>query len=120
MPAKTIAQIVAGKYVDLSDFLAPNLQLQQNDSEPQLLFDGRLVLTSPPKRQRHKIEDIVVWMEAFSIFALVMVTHFPHRWKDLLQYQLLVLRTFRHFSGKVWLAYDQAFREHAAAIRLTD
>jgi len=59
-------------------------------------------------------------MEAFSIFALVMVTHFPHRWKDLLQYQLLILRTFRYFSGKVWLTYDQAFREHAAAICLTD
>ena len=59
-------------------------------------------------------------MEAFSIFALILVTHFPHRWKDLLQYQLLILRTFRHFSGKVWLAYNQAFREHAAATRLTD
>lgn len=120
VPAKIVAQIVAGKYMDLSDLLSANLQLQQKDSEPQLLFDGRLVLTSPPKRQRRKIEDIAAWMEAFSIFALVMVTHFPHRWKDLLQYQLLILRTFRHFSGKVWLAYDQAFREHAAAIRLTD
>ena len=59
-------------------------------------------------------------MEAFSIFALVMVTHFLHRWKDLLQYQLLILHTFCHFSGKVWLVCDQAFREHAAAIRLTD
>jgi len=120
VPAKIVAQIVAGKYVDLSDLLAANLQLQQKDSEPQLLFDGRLVLTSHPKRQRRKIEDIAAWMEAFSIVALVMVTHFPHRWKDLLQYQLLILRTFRHFSGKVWLAYNQVFREHAAAIRLTD
>jgi len=58
VPAKIIAQIVVGKYMDLSDLLAANLQLQQKDSEPQLLFDGRLVLTSHPKRQRHKIEDI--------------------------------------------------------------
>ena len=94
-------QIVAGKYVDLSNLQAANLQLQQKDSEPQLLFNRRLVLTSPLKRQRRKIEDIAAWMEAFSIFALVLVTHFPHRWKDLLQYQLLILRRFHHFSGKV-------------------
>ena len=118
VPAKIVAQIVAGKYVDLGELLAVNLL--QKESEPQLLFDGRLVLTSQPKKQRRKIEDIASWMEAFSIFALILVTHFPHRWKDLLQYQHLILRTFRHFSGKVWLAYDQAFREHAAATRLTD
>ena len=59
-------------------------------------------------------------MEAFAIFSLILVSHFPNRWKDLMQYQLLILRTYRHFSGRVWLAYDQAFREHAAASRLTD
>ena len=118
VPAKLVAQIVAGKYIDLSDLLAVNLL--QKEAEPQVLFDGRLVLTSQPKQQRRKIEDIASWMEAFSIFAMILVTHFPHRWKDLLQYQLLILCTFRHFLGKVWLAYDRAFREHAAAIRLTD
>ena len=118
VPAKLVAQIVGGKYVDLSDLLAPNLQ--QREPEPQLMFDGRLVLTLQPKRQRRRIEDIASWMEAFSIFSLVLSSHFPHRWKDLTQYQLLILRTHRHFSGKVWLNYDRAFREHAAATKLTD
>ena len=92
----------------------------QKDPEPQLLLDGRLVLTSQPKKQRRRIEDIASRMEAFAIFSLILVSSFPHRWKDLMQYQLLILRTYRHFSGRVWLAYDQAFREHAAATRLTD
>lgn len=34
------------------------------------------------------------------------------------QYKLLIIRMYRHFSGKVWLNYDQAFREHAAATKL--
>ena len=118
VPAKLVAQIMAGKYIDLSDLLAVNLV--QREPEPQLLFDGRLVLTSQPKRQRRRIEDIASWMEAFAIFSLILVSHFPNRWKDLMQYQLLILRTYRHFSGRVWLTYDQAFREHAAASRLTD
>ena len=118
VPAKLVAQIVAGKYIDLSDLLAANLV--QKEPEPQLLLDGRLVLTSQPKKQRRRINDIASWMEAFSIFSLILVSYFPTRWKDLTQYKLLILRTYRHFSGRVWLAYDQAFREHAAATRLTD
>ena len=118
VPAKLVAQIVAGKYIDLSDLLAANLV--QREPEPQLLFDGRLVLTSQPKRQQRRIEDIASWMEAFAIFSLILVSHFPNRWKDLMQYQLLILRTYRHFSGRVWPTYDQAFREHAAASRLAD
>ena len=49
VPAMIVTQIVVGKYVDLSDLLAANLQLQQKDSEPQPLFNRRLVLTSHPK-----------------------------------------------------------------------
>ena len=101
VPAKIVAQIVAGKFTDLSDLLAVNLV--QKDPEPQLLLDGRLVLTSQPRKQRQRIEDIASWMEAFDIFSLILVNHFPHRWKDLMQYQLLILRTYRHFSGRVWL-----------------
>ena len=66
---------MAGKYVDLSDLLAVNLV--QKDPEPQLLLDGRLVLTSQPKKQRRRIKDIASWMEAFAIFSLILVSQFP-------------------------------------------
>ena len=118
VPAKLVAQILGGKYADLSDLLAPNLQ--QREPEPQLMFDGRLVLTSQQKSQCRRIEDIASWMEAFSIFSLMLSSHFPHHWKDLTQYKLLILGSHRHFSGKVWLNYDRVFREHAAATKLID
>ena len=35
-------------------------------------------------------------------------------------YKLLILRTYRQFSGFCWLNYDRAFREHAATVKLTD
>ena len=80
VPTKPVAQIVAGKYIDLSDLLVVNLV--QKKPEPQLLFDGHLVLTSQPKKQRRCIKDIASWMEAFAIFSLIFVSHFPNRWKD--------------------------------------
>ena len=60
----------------------------------------------------------MTWSEAFTIF--VFLSYFPHRWKDLTSYKLLILRTYCQFSGRVWLAYDQAFRQHAVAMKLMD
>ena len=61
-----------------------------------------------------------MWSEAFAIFSFILVSHFPHHRRDLLGYQLLILRTLRHFSGRVWLVYNQAFCEHMVATQLTD
>ena len=117
-PAKVVSHIVAGKFVDLHEQLSAKLVL--NEPEPQLLFDGRLVLTSTPKKLKRHVDDIISWLEAFSVYCLILNSHFLHRWKDLLHYQLLLLRTYRQFAGRVWLAYDLAFREHGAATNLTE
>ena len=84
------------------------------------MLDGRLVLTAPPKKQRRQIEDITSWTKAFTVFLLVLTSSFPQRWKDFTLYKLLILRIHRQFSGRVWLAYDKAFRGHAAATGLFD
>ena len=117
---KLVSQIVSGKFVELSELLSSNIVQTQSDSDPQLFFDGRLVLTSTPKKLKRRIEDIGSWLEAFSVYCLVLTSQFPQWWKDLQLYQLLILRTYRQFTGRVWLAYDRAFREHAAATNLTD
>ena len=113
-----VRQIVAGKFVDLSELLSSNIA--SAEPEPQLFCEGQLALTCTPKKPKRRIEDITSWLEAFSIYCLILASHFPHRWKDLMNYQLLILRTHRQFTGRVWFAYDRAFREHAASTNLTD
>ena len=76
--AKLVSQIVAGKLVELHELLPLNIVLIEPD--PHLLFDGHLVLTSPPKKPKRCIEDISTWLEAFSIYCLILVSYFPHRW----------------------------------------
>ena len=116
--AKLVSQMVAGKFVELHHLLPSNIVL--TEPGPQLLFDRRLVLTSPPKKPKPHIEEISTWWEAFSIYCLILMSYFPHHWKELLQCQLLILRTFHQFSGRLWLSYDRAFRENAATTNLTD
>ena len=118
VPYKLVSQIISGKFIDLAELLSDNLR--DNETEPQLLFDGRLVLTSTSKRPKRSIDDITAWSEAFSIYSFILASHYPSRWRDLTLYKLLILRTNRQFQGNAWLAYDRAFREHAAAARLTD
>lgn len=118
VPAKLVAQIVSGKYVELSELIPANLV--ETENEPQVFLDGRIVLTTASKRTRRKVEDIISWVETFTIYTLVMTNYYPHRWRDLSHYKMLILRTYRQFGGKAWLAYDKAFREHAAAASLSD
>ena len=120
VPAKLVSQIIAGKYVDLDDLLPANLSEAEKEPESHAYFDGHLVVTPAAKKSRRKVEDIIAWSETFTIYCLILTSYFPHRWKDLTTYKLLILRTHRHFSGRAWRSYDIAFRQHAAASKLVD
>ena len=107
VPAKTVNQIVSRKFVDLSDLLSVNIV--HTELESQVLLDGRLVFTPSTKRNRRRVEDISSWCEAFAIFTLIFTSYFPHRWEDLTCYKLLILRTYRQFSGRCGLPTTKLF-----------
>ena len=110
VPPKLVSPIISGKFVELSEFLSANIIQTQLDSDPQLFFNGLLVLTSTSKKPKRRMDDIGGCLEAFSVSCLVLTSRFRHCWKDLLLYQLLILRTHSQFTGRVWLAYDRASR----------
>ena len=80
VPAKVVAQFVAGKYINLSDLLAVNLV--QREPEPQLLLDGRLV-----KRRRahgkldHSRAKLCFYyvLNFTTLMAIVTIITFSHR-----------------------------------------
>lgn len=55
------------------------------------------------------MEDIASWMEAFAIFALNMVSCFLPFWKDIMQYQLLMLGTYCVFICKCLAHLQSSF-----------
>ena len=74
IPAKTVSQIVAGKYVDLGDLLSVNIV--PTEPESQAFLDGRLMFLPSAKKQRRRIKDIVTCSEAFAIFTLILTSYF--------------------------------------------
>ena len=117
VPYKLVSKITAGLFVDLADLLPDNIRAQE--IEPQAFLEGKLVVSGSKKRVI-EIADIVTWIEAFTIFSMILCHTFPSRWKDLNQYKLLIIQTARRFSDKSWLHYDIAFRKEAAASGSTD
>ena len=117
IPYKLVSRITAGLFVDLADLLPDNIRAQE--IEPQAFLEGKLVVSGSKKRVV-EIADIITWIEAFTIFSMILCHTFPSRWKDLNQYKLLIIQTARRFPDKSWLHYDIAFRKEAAASGSTD
>ena len=103
--------------MELADLLAVNLRAVEQ--EPQTFLEGKLLVSSSKCRQM-EIKVILTWVEAFTIFQMVLCAVFPHRWSDLTKYKLLIIQTARQLSGLAWLEYDLAFQRDAAPSGLND
>ncbi|CAH3172611.1 unnamed protein product [Porites evermanni] len=117
VPYKLVSKITAGLFVDLADLLPDNIRAQEIES--QAFLEGKLVVSGSKKRVI-EIADIVTWIEASTIFSMILCHTFPSRLKDLNQYKLLIIQTARRFSDESWLHYDIAFRKEATASGSTD
>lgn len=117
VPNKLVTKITAGMFIELADLLAENIKAQE--IEPQAFLEGRLLVSSSKKRVV-EVTDILSWIEAFTIYSLILCQSYPARWTDLSQYKLLIIQTAKRFPGLAWLHYDGAFRKEAAATGLTD
>ena len=101
--AKIVNAIVSGKYINLGDLLPENALVVDDFSEPQLLLDGRLVLTGSARKPRKEITDILSWVEAFTVFSVIVCSYFPNRWRDLSSYKLLIVITIKRLDNTLLL-----------------
>ena len=73
--------MVARELVDLARLIHDS---SESDPSSFSLGDDRIALR--PTRRKREITDIVTWVQAFSIYSLVLVSYYPSRATDLLQY----------------------------------
>lgn len=66
------------------------------------------------------IEDMVSWIKVFMAYLFVPTSHFPHCWRDLAQFKLIIHRTYEQFSSRMWLASDRAFCKSMTTTNLSD
>ena len=73
-----VSPIVSGKFVELSELLSLNIVQTHLDSDPQLFFNGWLVLKSMSKKPKRRLGDIGAFAGGFfSVLSGADITFFP-------------------------------------------
>ena len=90
IPHKLATKITTGLFVELADLLPDNLKA--NKSETQTFLEGKLVV-APARKRIVEIQDILTWVEAFTIYSIVLCASQPARWADLSRSKLLIIQT---------------------------
>ena len=67
------------------------------------------------KAKATSITDIAEWTTAFTAYMGAIISKFPHRASELLEYMSLIRYAAKHHKGLGWCVYGVKFRQKAAA-----
>ena len=109
IPDRIMIRIRRGEYIDLNSLLQANLA---NASERHMSHRDR----GPRHATREvNITSLAEWIEAWSAYAAVISSLWPHLAARLFQYQQFITLKSKCFQTKAWRRYDSEFRLKLAA-----
>ena len=108
VPAKLVARILRGEFVDMAELLRDNLEAQRRG-----VIQESSTISGDIKRGRREIPDLLSWVQCFGTYMAVVTSAQPTKSRELLAYQTLIVREARRCGGRGWLAYDTMFRQQA-------
>ena len=117
VPAKIVAKIQRGEFVDMAELLRDNLEVERRKASgtPGLGQCG-----NHSTKQRREVPDLHSWIQCFGVYACVMAAKYPEKTQQLLAYQTVIVREARRCGGNGWQSYDAMFRQQAAFNDKTD
>ena len=109
IPAKLVAKIQRGDYVDMAELLKDNVEVDRRRSSSMEASVGA------GKPSRREVPDLMSWLQCFGIYASIFTAKFPQKTKQLWAYQTLIVREARRCGGGGWREYDSMFRQQKAS-----
>ena len=109
-------KILWSEYVDFS-LLLPDSLARPHVPDIQLRVDNLIPGSSPVttvRKRKPVIDSFHKWLDALTMYALVIVGSHPRRSLELFKYQQIISRAGSKFQGTAFLAYDKHFRRQAA------
>ena len=106
IPDRLTGRIKRGEYIDLTHLLHANLTKARGRKRDRAETDARRVAA---------IGDFESWLEAWSVYAAVLASFYPHLAPRLFSYQHFLTLKSRAFQTRAWLRYDTEFRLKLAA-----
>ena len=110
IPAKLVAKIQKGDFVDMAELLRDNMEAERRRSKE----DGASTSSGQLTQSRREVPDILSWVQCFGIYTSIVVQTRPEKTQQLLAYQTMLLREARRCGGTGWQTYDTMFRQQVA------
>lgn len=117
VPAKLVARIQKGEYVDMAELLRDNIEVGRR----RLAQGGAGGIAAAVctwiggRAGRREVPDVASWAQCFSSYAAVFGEKYPNKARDLWAYMALILREARRCGGNGWRDYDSMFRQQASS-----
>ena len=110
VPAKLVAKIQRGEYVDMAELLKDNIEAERRRTPQEGLQGGQI-----SRSNRREVPDLLSWLQCFGTYACVFCEAFPEKRKELWAYQTFLIRESRRCDGEGWRDYDSMFRQQVAS-----
>ena len=101
--------------MELSKLLPKTLNVLNPSQDERLTLTLENSVIKINKAKATSITDITEWTTAFTAYMRVLISKFPHRASELLEYMSLMRYAARYHRGLGWCVYDIKFRQKAAA-----
>ena len=115
LPAKLVKEILTGEFMELSKLLPKNFNVLNPSQDEPLTLTLENSVIKVNKAKATSITDITEWTTAFTAYMGVIISKFPHRASELLEYMSLIRYAAKYHRGLGWCVYDIKFRQKAAA-----
>ena len=110
IPAKLIAKIQKGEFVDMAELLRNNIEAERRRSKE----NGASTSNVQAAQSRREVLDILSWVQCVGMYTAIVLQVNPEKFQQLLAYQTMLLREARRCGGAGWQTYDTMFRQQVA------
>ena len=90
LPVKLVREILTSEFMDLSKLLPKNFNFLNPSQDELLTLTVENSVIKVNKAKTTSITDISEWTTAFSAYMGVLISKFPHRASELLEYMSLI------------------------------
>ena len=97
-PAKLVKEILTGEFIELSKLLPKNFNVLNPSQDEPLTLTLENSVIKINKAKATSTTDITEWTTAFTAYMGVLISKFPHRASELLEY-LSLTRYARYHRG---------------------
>ena len=107
IPGKVVQKVAANEFVDLRELLPDNVSLLEK-------LEGLPVAPGSTRPRLREVSSLLTWCICM-LKLIALQAENADKARQICGYACLVIQEARKHGGDGWCAYDQLFRQHAAA-----